>query len=166
MQQRLGATQELKRGINKLQTPRLGDILQVENNLVDLGPLARLRVQHAPNEVVEVLELDVAGWNDVLAVDDAQLGAVLERMPVEAEQVEHAAHRPNVRAHVYRLVAVQVEHLGCAVHWGCLFGDLVFDEAAFVSRPAVVWCVHCHCGASEVAQFDLVIRRHQKVLQL
>lgn len=118
------------------------------------------------DEIVELVELAVVGGQHKFAVDDAQLGAVLERMSIETEQVEHAPERPDVDARVYALIAVQVEHLGRPIHGRGLFGDLVLDQIALVRRPRVVRLEDVRGGAAEVAQLDLVVRRHQEVLQL
>lgn len=115
---------------------------------------------------MKLVELFIIRWYDKLAVDDSQLGAILERMSIEAEQVEHTAESPDVTARVDSLIAVEVEHLGRSIHGRGLLGDLVLDETALVGRPRVVGRKHLGGGAPEVAQFYLERRRDEEILEL
>jgi hypothetical protein len=47
----------------------------------------------------------------VAAVEDLQLGLRIEGQPAIAEQVEHAAQRPDVDRRAHELARVQVPHL-------------------------------------------------------
>ena len=73
---------------------------------------------------MEVLVLGVSLWDGVVAVDDAQLGRILERVSVVAEQVEHAAQRPDVGLRVDPVVVPRVQHLGRPVHGRRVLGHL------------------------------------------
>ena len=118
------------------------------------------------NEIVEVGEVAVVGRYLIFAVDDAELGRVLERMLVEAEHKQDTAERPHVHLCVDAIVAVQVEHLGRAIHRRRVLGHLVLDETPLVGRPRVVRREHLGRRAAEVAQLNLVVLRYEEVLEL
>ena len=73
---------------------------------------------------MEVLVLCVALRDGVVAVDDAQLGRVFERVSVVAEQVEHTAQRPDVGLRVDPVVVPRIQHLGRPVHRRCVLRHL------------------------------------------
>lgn len=65
---------------------------------------------------MEALIALVVGVERVVAIEDRELGRVLERMLHVAQRVEDTAERPHVDRVVYLTIVPRVEHLWRAVH--------------------------------------------------
>ena len=76
----------------RLQIPPRGDpdVSQMLLNLSTAGPELGIDCQRLPDEVVEHHMSDVRLRDGKVAVNDAQLGAVIERLAVEAQLIQEA----------------------------------------------------------------------------
>ena len=66
----------------------------------------------------------VSGRDLVVGVQDPQLSRVLKRMFLEAKLEEEATKGPDVGLYIDWLVAIEIHHLWCSVHWSRVALDL------------------------------------------
>ena len=137
-------------------------ILQNLQNLINCGPVSRVRYQYDMYQIFHFLtnpfvNVGIVCWHEVLCIEDADLATVLVRVVIKTQRKDDATQHPDVDLRVYAEFHVLVYHFGWPIHHGGILFKIIKLIVNLLRVAALPVIEHRLARRSEIAEAECLV---------